>query len=395
MSGVGSPIDVLTDVFRTTPPGFASGPEVYVNEASLAGYITTRMQTGRELAQMLDGGESIRDDIIFDVESSRQVYNPNEPLNYKLINTITQHQAPWCFVAYSISYTEHELGLNFGQLRSSAQKKVFKKIYKAKMTNLWTDISNGEEAAAWAQPVVQMEQSGSRTLQSLVHFANEFPLGLAPGITTVQQLAPAAFAKWAPVQGTYVGGLSGTLAEKQALAANVFGAMTRQYRLMSFDRMPYGPEYSDPKTRPDFIAASLRGVQLYEDSLRVSNELLLGNRQDPAFPDPMFRGMPVHYFPQLDNALIHSLGGTAFGSEATATVTGPRFFFVNTRYGKRVWKDDRYFEQRFVDMGAVGQPFTTVMVVDSWGNYFCHSRRKFMGIVSPSTSVTSYSFAIA
>jgi len=379
---VGSPVDVLTDLMFTTPPKFATNEETYVNEVSLRNFITKRMRAGRDLSDMIDGGESIRDDIFFDGTSSRQHYNPNEALNYKLVNILTQHQAPWTFTAASVAWTDHEIGLNFGRLRQSAQKKIFKKLYKSKMMKLWTDISNGEEADAWAQPSALMETSGGKKPQSIPHFINEFANGLAPGVSTIQQLSPVTYPKWVPTQQSYTG-LGASDPDVVTQTRNLFTALTRTWRSMNWEQMPHGKEFSDPDTKPTFIAASLNGVTMYENGLRVANELLLGNRQDPAYPDPMFRGMPVSYCESLDDALLHSASsGTAFGSEATATIAGPRFYVMNVRYGKRLWHEDRYFLKK-QPFSPTRQPFTKIMVVDSWGNYFVNSRRKFGAIVYP------------
>lgn len=383
---VGSPIDVLSDIMFTTPPGFATDEETYCNEVSLRNYVTKRMRAGRDMSQFIDGGESIRDDIFFDATSSRQHYDPNEPLTYKLVNILTQHQAPWTFTASSIAWTEHEIGLNFGQLRGSAQKKRFKRLYKSKMMKLYTDISNGEEEDAWRQPSALMETSGGKTPQSIPHFLNEFTNGSAPGVTTCQQLNPTTYPKWVPTQQSYTG-LGASSTDVVTQVRNLFSALTRTWRSMYWEQMPHGSEYSDPETMPTFVATSLNGVTMYENGLRVSNELLLGNRQDPSYPEPMFRGMPVHYVEKLDDALLYNNGG-AFGSEATATVPGPRYYVMNVRYGKRLWHEDRYFLKK-PPFSPTRQPFTKIMVVDSWGNYFVNSRRKFGGIVSPQTAAVA------
>lgn len=382
---VGSPIDVMTDIMFTTPPGFATDEETFVNEGTLRNYVTKKMRAGNELSSFLQGGESIRDDIFFDAANQTQTYDPNEPLTYKLVNTLTQHQAPWTFKASSVSWTVHEIGLNFGQLRSSAKKKRFKHLYKTKMMQLYTDISNSEEQDAWRQPSAAMEQTNGKVLQSIPHFLNEFTNGLAPGVSTIQQLAPGTYPKWVPTQQTYTGlGAGGDGLDQ---VRNLFTAMTRVWRSMYWQPMPHGAEYSDPETKPTFVACSLNGIAMYENGLRLSNELLLGNRQDPAYPDPMFRGMPVHYFEQLDDALLYNNGG-AFASEATAAIPGPRFYIMNVSYGKRYWHEDRYFT-KVAPFSPTRQPFTKIMVCDSWGNYFVNSRRKFGAIVYPTTAAVA------
>ena len=112
----------------------------------------------------------------------------------------------------------------------------------------------------------------------------------------------------------------------------------------------------------------------------------MAKRQDPSF-DASFRGIEVEYIEGFDDASLYQATSTTFGTEATAAVTGPRFWFINGTYMLHVWKSDRYFH-KIPTFQPSAQPMTSISMYDCWHNMVCRSRRRQGLVVPVATNVT-------
>jgi len=130
---------------------------------------------------------------------------------------------------------------------------------------------------------------------------------------------------------------------------------------------------------------------------QLNDQLVAGSRQDPAYLNPLYAGVPVIYASRLDTAALYDSEGKATGdastgvvSEGTATVdvgsgvdVGPRFYWIDTDVLCKVFHDERYFSRK-QPQPHPNQPFSHVMWVDCWHQLVCTERRK-LGIISPAT----------
>jgi hypothetical protein len=65
-------LELFTDFVKSTGPAYLTGPEQIVNEAQLLNYaFLERSIRGREMSEIVQGGESIKDTIIFEGSVSR------------------------------------------------------------------------------------------------------------------------------------------------------------------------------------------------------------------------------------------------------------------------------------------------------------------------------------
>ena len=397
----GSPLDVLTDIAKTTSPAFLSSETAFVNEARKRTYVLPRFMSGKDMSDMVQGGETIRDDIFLDVQSSYEHYHPNAPFTYSNPQLLTQWQVPWRFTKAEAVYTAQELGINQGQMNQTARALRFKKVLNGKMLNLFTDYCNGMEDDFWAQPdYSEMEAAGGKTPQSLACFVHEFNVsgGVAgrprdkdgATYTTVQNIDPSTETKWGNLVENYTSDAANTTpTDIQETTLSLFRAMTKQYRKLKFSTLPKGQEYSDPGTSPNFMCASNNGLALYEDGLRVNQDtFVFVGRQDPSFMGPTFRGMPIVYIDTLDAAALYDDGSSGLATEAAANNSGPRFYMLNGQYICKVWHSDRYFH-REDPIRPSGQPFTRIQLLDCWHNNVCRSRRRH-GLIVPSNDVPNY-----
>jgi hypothetical protein len=376
-----------------------------INEAVKNTYTMPRLARGHSMEDMLQGGSTIKDTIYFKVKSTYKRYHPNRSFTYENKQTGTTWEIPWRFAEVDVSWTEHEIGLNTGQLSSGAKFHRFKNLMRQKMQNLWSDACNAIDDEYWAVPdTTTMESTTGKEPYSIPVYLNEYDDGLPIGDdrpggawTTVMGISPTAAEvddKWTPEQQTYTeGAVAGT---------DMFPAMSRTFHKLRFDRLPKKPEYSDKTTSPHFIGCSLQGLVNYEDALRLNQDQFKGaGRQDPDYDRPTFRGVPLDYISALDDAVIYPTGENTgdltanLGKEADTTNTstnsnagnaGPRYYFINGEYMRQVFHNERYFYM-LKPIQPSEQPFNRVQIVDMWNNLVCRSRRRH-GILYPAKDIT-------
>lgn len=387
----GAALSTFLDFFRTTGPLIYTSAEDVVNELTLNTYLLSRIMGSSEMEDMVQGGESIRDDIYLEEQSRYTHYHPNDEFEYGIDQTISQWSVPWRFSVTSMSFTDQEIGLNSGDLNRGAMFHQFKRLKKAKAQNMWTSLCNGMEADLFADPVsADMEASSGKVPYSLGVHINEFDNGLPPGFSTVQGLNPATLSKWRNATETY--------ADLPKVDTDLFDAFTRMYHKLRFEQMPKRAEYGEPTSVAGFIMASLNGVANYEQSLRLNQDTFVTTgRQDPAYNNPAYRGIPLIYIKFLDHANLYDDGSSGLAGEDASSVDingnaladpefdGPRYWWINPRYLRKVIHRDRYLYEEMVQPSR--QPFTRVMVVDTWHNNIVRSRQRH-GLVSPSADLT-------
>lgn len=389
----GSPIEVFTDVMKTTGNSIFTSEEEVILETVRNTYVLPRFMVGKNMSDMLQGGAKIQDTILFDESTGYKHYDPNEEFSYDNPQNLTNWEVSWRFTSDYMVWTDHELGLNTGQLGKGARHHKYKTLKRTKEQNLWSGICNGMEDDLWAQPAAAMESTTGKIPYSIPTFIHEFGTGddfMPPPLSTVMGISSLTQPKWRPQTETY--------AQGPQPGWDLFPAFSRMFHKLRFQKLPMRPELSEPTTAPTFIACSLNGIANYEDGLRRNqDEFVATGRQDPAFNGPMYRGIPLVYIEALDHAAVYDDGSNGFAGEldsstdrdggalANPASSGPRYYFINGMYMKMVWHSDRYFYKK-EPFSPSGQPFTKIMVVDCWHNFIARSLRRH-GLVSPSADV--------
>lgn len=398
----GSAIDVFTDFVLSTGPAFLTGPEDIVNDAVKNTYTLPRFIFGKTMREMVQGGNSVKDNIFLGVDSNSANYKPNAEFNYRNPQVLSQWSIPWRFTKDEMVWTDHEIGLNVGEMSQGARIQKFKDIKYSKEMNLYTGLLKFIDDQFWAGPdVAEMEASDGETPYTLNAFITEngsadlpntAQFGTVPlngpdatAWTTVMGIAPASKPNWRNAVELYgvVGPLSGDTGSNAT--THLFRAMSRGYFRVRFDQVPKYPRISDPASVPSFYATSLWGVGIYESALRQGQDTFVWTgRQDPAFGSPTFRGVEIVYISDLDTAALYAGAAGALATEVTATLNGPRYYGINGQFMLKTIHRDRYFYKK-APFSPSKQPYTHIMIVDMWHNNVCRSRRRHVQ-VSPSAT---------
>lgn len=387
---MGSALNTFNDFMDTTGPSYLSGADQIVNEAVKNNYLLRRFMRGKGPSETVQGGQKIKDTIMFDDASTHQFYQPNDTFSWQNPQVLTDWEIDWRFSVDHMSWTDQEIELNTGGQGRNARHQTYKTLKRSKEQRLWTSLLNGCEDAIFNVPVqADMEGAGGTKPYSLGCFITENDSGGNPlnWTDTIQNIDPDAEAKWANQTGTYIGG-----GQDSALYSRLFEAFDSMWMDVKFVPPPSHQEYfENPQMNAMFIACSKKAQVLYVKALRESQDTFVtSSRQDPAFMKPQYAGVDVEYVSSLNTMAAYAPpSGTVGVAETAADIIGARYYFVNANYMKYVYHTSRYMYSH-PTMRHPNQPFTTVKPVDSWYNFICRSRQR-QGIISPvTTDITAY-----
>lgn len=398
--GMGADLSAFGDLMLFQGPAFLSGADDLVNLANKRTFTMTRFIQGKDIEEMIQGGSKIKDEVLFNAKSDYQHYKPNQSFDYSNPQVFTEWEVDWRFTTDNMQWTDHEIGLNSGEMSRKAKIHRFKNLKRKLEMNQLTNFLNKMDSECWAVPNSTKMEGGSGTdPYSIPVFVNELsnasdPAAAATGkyatwTGNVMNLDPAftgfAGGKWQNERASYSDVAS-------ASTSNLFQALSLMFYRLHYDRLPRRPELGEASTWPNFIATSLGGIIQYERLLRISQDFFLAGRQDPAFPNPTFRGVPLVYIDDLDTALIFPTGAAgALASESNAGTwvggtnkAGPRYFVLTGQYFVMVVHSERWFWKKRVELPR--QPFNNVIVVDCWHNFLCRARNR-QGIIYPTADI--------
>jgi hypothetical protein len=407
----GTPLASFLDFFRTTGPLIFTGPEKVINEAQNRTYILSRMMGGDSMLDMVQGGETIRDDIYFDVVSSYLHYQPNEEFSYDNPQVITQWSVPWRFTKVDLVFTDQEIGLNAGELSRGAMFHQFKRLRRVKEQNFYTDLCNGMEQDLFRTPNnANMEVAGGTDPYSLFCFFTEVgatltdakATGTLPtGFLTIQGISPTTETRWQNPVEQYT---DDPVIQTSTIGVwDCFSAMSKMYYRLRFEQLPKRAEMgegSNPASNNAFIFTSLQGIVNWEHGVRAAQDTFRGgvNPSDPHYATLNYRGIPMLYVEEmdfaevwvdgvLDNAAEYNDSVSRTGAAlADPTFEGPRYVWIVPEYCRKVVKRDRYMHMEG-PFSPSAQPFTRIIVSDTWHNNICRSRQRGGGIVSPGANI--------
>ena len=390
---MGSTLSTFTDFMNSTGPAFLTSAEELINEAVKNKYLLRRFLKGSDMTRTLQGGSTIKDEIMFDENSTRQHYSPNDTFSWQHPQVLSEWSVSWRFTADHMSWTDQEIELNTGSgLGRSARHQAYKRLKRIKEMRLWTSFLNGMEDDLFAVPDrAQMEASTGEKPYSIPCFingnANGTPRDAAGAAWTSDQvmgLSGSANAKWKPQVVTYAEDASGTVSD------NLFNAFDEMFHKVRFDQLPTREEFSDGTSGAQFIACSLSGLTEYQNRLRASQDTFVASgRQDPAYTTPKYAGIDLVYVSNLDTAAVYNddtASALVVESSTTNNNLGPRYYWINGKYISPIFHSERYMTRHPV-MTHPNQPFTHVQVVDCWHNLVCRSRQR-QGLVAPSNDHT-------
>ena len=402
-------LDPFSMFMLTTGPAFLKDDESIINAVVKNSYLLPRFMEGKETELLLQGGSKIQDILYLNEDSDAEWYSAaNQDFDYRNQQVGTAWEVNWRFLKNSTAWTDHEVGLNDGGGLSSriGQFHRFKRIQKLKFMNLWTTQIHKIEDAFTATPNRdQMEEGNGLLPQSLFCFITG-PAGTAAPTNNGVPNQGASTSAWTAVQGINVAANQKWRNQVASYLVTVVSALgtigaeawwqgfRELHSKCGFERLPRYGSFSDPARSPSFYAVSLWGLISCESSLRSPQDLLLAGRQDAAFGGPMFQGVPIVYVSNLNTAVVHNSQADAtkiYNEQGTAVVggsivdtdfiNGPRVLAVNGTVVNFIMHRDRVIH-RLPPFSPDRQPFTKVLVTDTWCNIVCRNRRE-LGVMSP------------
>jgi hypothetical protein len=195
----------------------------------------------------------------------------------------------------------------------------------------------------------------------------------------VQGINPATKTRWQPVRQGY-DVYTGPTASQTGL-------------LSAFDSIFLDLQFRTPGTMNEYfentdifrqvIYTTKLGITEYKQVLRTENDVtVVPSRQDPAYVNATYAGIPLERAPQLETELLYG-SATAYVSE-TGTAnnfTGPRYYWINANYMKMAFHSNYYF--KYLDVFSPERNRTKyVLPIQTWFNLYVTSRRHH-GIVYP------------
>ena len=416
----GTPIQTFNDFMNATGPTYLTSADAVINEAVKNTYAFSRLLKEKTSEATVQGGNEIRDVIMFDDSSTYDHYLPNDTFNWRNAQVLDTIRVPWRFSIDHMAWTDHEVELNAGEgAGRDYVKSQYKRLKRSKEQRMWTSLINGFENDLWATPFANysnMESVGGRLPYSLPAFITEVPdvgntfglRGGAPiGWTNVMNINPSSEDRWtnqityydpamaANAAGVTKAGVENVGTGGDAVSQTIYGLIT------AFDDMFLKVDFQPPSTKQEYfekpalnrqmILCSRLGLNQYKQALRASNDTLV-SYQDAAYNNPAY-SIELMYCSNLDTADIfpggtqrttsnQNISASTTGATETGGVDrGARYWWVNGNYLTPIYHARRYFEKHDV-LRHPNQPFTYVQVVDCWWNLFCNSRQR-QGIVAP------------
>ncbi len=402
----GGLFDQLLTYWESTGPRYMKPLRTFINDATLNTYTTRRIQTGRNLKEIVRHGSTLKERVFLTAAKKFKRVGIDPEYTYEYKDVGVDIEVKWSIALDDITLNELALDLNAEMFRPEALAHIFKSYSEQQWMQLWTDVENSLEAEWHAVPDRgKMEVSGgnAEAPYSLHVFSNEYPNGLPQASdqpngawTTVQSLAPTdarTGGNWDCQRVGYAYDGSETANEN---TRQIFTAMSKLWHYCQFDPFPYKPEYSDKMSTPHFIGTQLDGVLNFEHALRVNQDQFRGKQsgQDPAYPGPTFMDIPVQWLQSMDTAAIYpTAAGDALstyddtngahginttlsdGSTQSIGHAGPRYKFINGVFLKCIWHASHFLRLRKIQ-DIPNRPFSKAQLVSMMNNNMCFSRRR-------------------
>lgn len=396
----GTALSQFNDFVAATGPTYVSGPGDVINDAQKNTYSFGALMggdTGRK--KMVQGGANIRESIVFQSNGTFKYTLPGETQAWVNPQKLVKIQVEWRFSLAHMAWTRQEVLLN-DRIRYGTEQARFQTyvdLRDEKEMLMWTDKWNGIETQAWVQPVTEnMEATDGKQPYSIPAFVNEFTNGLfdpqAAGETvwtTVEGIDPTVTTKG---ENNFVPQTRAYTSETVNNSGNIISTFDNMWKDVRFEMPPTMQEYfQDPRYNRQCIYTSSVGQSVYQQLLRASQDaFVVAGRQDPAYADPQYMGIPVKWVSELDTATLYAnTAGTDVVAESSANVNnkGPRYYWLNSQYLYPVFHDEMYFEKDEVSRHH-NDVDTFVCPVATWYNIICTSRQR-QGLVSPSGDLYS------
>jgi hypothetical protein len=405
------------DLFLATSQAILTGENYLLNETQPRNSLLRLIMKAHDMTDMLQGGDVITDQVIFDSDTSYAAYNPLTQRTPAISNYLTEISVGWAFSDANVTFSKHEKGLNqASSLNRGARSYVFKNIIKAKWSALFVGINKGMERELFAQPNNATMETvvGNTTRVPYSFFCTIHEFGavntdtnptatVPPGFTTIQTVNPTTQPLWRNPVEFYAGNRT-TMDAAAGTSANWdgFESFSAMYDRLRYEELAIRPEYGEPYDPEGFIITSKNGKKLYEHAIRRGNDYLRNGSANPAYPGLNYDGVPVLWRESMDTANAYSdAAGTGFAGENDATtdvdgaatanplIEGPRFVWFVPKYFRAILHSEHFLEEERPP-ASVYQPYVNTIYFDCWHQYFNRSRQRAGGMVVPKVDVVGF-----
>jgi len=358
---MGAALNAYTDFVASTGPAYLTGANDLVNDAQLRNYeVFNAVSRAR---RKVSGGSDIRDTVILEDPSTAATYLPGDPVTVLNTQTTSTNTVKWRHIRVYTTTTEAEIMLNqsggMGQSREDAIFHQYKNLKRVKEQSAFTSMFNKVERLTFATASnAAMEAAGGQEPYSVQ--ATITSDGLAPsGFTTVQSINPTSLSNWRNQTAGYT---ASTPFDSQNGIVAGFDQMGHKVNFKAPSYQPDGSKFTTSDMKNCAVMTNEEGRRLFMQSVRANNDILRMGKQDPAYSEPVFDGVPVLHCDVLDDLSLFSAGS-------------PDYLFVNLNFFKLVFHESKWFAREgpfiFPD-----KPDTSVTYWDLWYNLFNCSRRR-------------------
>lgn len=396
--------DLLTaflDFDKGTGPVHLGGPTDFIMDAADRKFLWGRLANGESAnAKRIQGGKSIQYHNFLSRRNSFEEYLTGGVTTPTNTQHMTEPTAQWRFARAHKSYADPEIILNdkirYGGNNDRYQE--FTRIAAEKNALLYEDLVHGVEGQLWAQPnTTKMEGNGSGTQSpySIMSIVNEDTSGLwgsgwssppTEVFTTKLGLTPGTAAygdNFKPQKRTY-GNFTANDND------NVFAAFDHMAMDIHFDTPVSMAEYWEKdRLNKQMIITSRWGRAEVQTLMRAENDHYRIGKQDPAYPDPTYYGIPITFNDSFGaGAYYEPTSGSTPATETAANITGPRYLWLDGNHLCPVINSERFFYHDKPEREGATRPDTWVVYVSLWWNLVPTSIKR-QGIVAPDTDITA------
>jgi hypothetical protein len=351
MSADGTALLEFNDFVTATKPKKISPTTQILNDTAKQYYAIGDMLKGRGNEEVVQNGQKIIDMVRLDTSNSFQFYKPNQNLQPRGVDVLSQLTCNWRFAATNFAYTQEQVSLN-----SASPETNWVRLLSSWRSAMQQDMWDGMETALWADADnAEMETETGNTAYSIPAFVTDD--GLAPaGFTTVMGVNPTTKVNYRNQVEEYTAG---------SFTTTAFPAFDRMWQKLNWQQPGSSQEwFTSTEWRKFKIFTDLNGITQMTDLLRQSNDRLTTPTDAGGYNMPTYGGIPVKRVVELD--------AKAFAN--------PKFFWIDARFMFPVFHSDRYMVEESPIRGGPNQPFSWAVFTNTYYNIFCRSRRR-QGIV--------------
>ena len=388
-------ITAFSMLMASQAPTFMGKPMDMVNTLTKKNYTSTFLMSGRSERELFRGGPELKDRILLEANDQGEWYLPaGYETDYTNPQTGTEMSSKWRYYRFPLVWTEHEImhDVPTGVGKRYATHQLKEVMFQKKQV-VQTNACNAMEVAKWAVPTyADMEAATGSRPQSILSFITENTHDTS-GIGVPLN---ASGADWGDqLQGIDVStaGLNtnwdnerlgyGSATDESLSGGDLLYKLKRMRRRLQYQALPGKAQYGDMASKPNCIAASEWGNELFSRQLRGGQDTWGASElQDGTL---LVGGIEMVYISELDTVAPYKASGSSLTTEDDANHAGPRFYFLSKDCLRPIFFKDRYFHAHKPTCD-IRQPHAWVQNFEIWSQLWCRDRRK-LGIVYPNATI--------